>query len=65
MRNRTQWTDHMENILKMVTINQNGGFIENDEDTRGVVRFSTHPYRMNDIELPRDSSGYVYMLISI
>ena len=65
LRNRTQWTDHMENILKMVTINQNGGFIENDEDTRGVVRFSTHPYRMNDIELPRDSSGYVYMLISI
>jgi predicted GIY-YIG superfamily endonuclease len=61
LRTRTQWTDYMESILKVVTINQE----EEDNETRGTMDNSTFPFRPCDISLPTDSSGYVYILISL
>ena len=63
LKTRTQWTDHMENILNVVTINS-----ETDErniDRSGVMDHSGFPFRTTDISIPTDCSGYVYMLISL
>ena len=61
----TQWTDHMENILKVVTINIDDDNVEIEEN-RGTVSHANFPYKPNDISsLPTNCSGYVYMLISL
>ena len=64
---RTQWTEYMENILRVVTINDENGEVVNDIENynRGVIDQSEFPFRIADIELPIDVSGYVYMLISL
>ena len=54
---RTQWTDHMENILKVVTINIDDDNVEIEEN-RGTMSHANFPYRPNDIRLPSDCSGY-------
>ena len=67
LRVRTQWTDHMERILRVVTINE----VENEEGIDSIdenernMEYSNYPYRITDISLPNDTSGYVYMLISL
>ena len=62
---RTQWTDYMETILRVITTN----YEEEDNDialeVRATMNHSSFPYRMNDVFLPTDCSGYVYMLISL
>ena len=70
LKTRTQWTDHMENILRCVTIKQS-----NEIETRNQVvsvvteeatmNYSAYPFRICDISLPTDCSGFVYMLISL
>ena len=64
---RTQWTEYMENILRVVTINDENGEVVNDNEdyNRGVIDQSELPFIITDIELPIDVSGYVYMLISL
>ena len=64
LRSRTQWTDHMERILNVVTVNTDN---DNNERViqRGQMSHSSFPYRPTDIILPTDCSGYVYMLISL
>ena len=61
---RTQWTDCTENTLKVVTINI---YIDNVEieENRGTMSHANFPYRPNNISLPTDYSGYVYMLKSV
>ena len=61
---RTQSTDHMENILKVVKINIDDDNVEIEEN-RGTMSHANFPCRPNDISLPTDCSGYVYMLISL
>ena len=53
----------MENIVRVITINQNDEG-ENME-SRGITDFSSFPCRPCNIILPRDNSGYVYLLISL
>ena len=62
LKTRTQWTDHMENILQVVTVNN-----ENTEtnERRSTMDHSSFPYCPRDIILPTDCSGFVYMLISL
>ena len=55
-----QWTQMMENILQMVTINSDG-----PQEMEHSLNYHTHyPFRMRDATLPSDQTGYVYMLIS-
>ena len=63
LKNRTQWTDHMEDILRVVTINNDGNF--GMENRRNQMDLSSFPYRPTDVILPNDNSGFVYMLISL
>ena len=49
--------------LRIYDNNGNGGSIR-DVDT--VISFpSVYPYRISDISLPSDSTGFVYMLVSV
>ena len=59
VQTRTQWTDYMENILGLVTLN------EINENRVASLTLSSFPYRICDISLPHDNSGYVYFLISL
>ena len=60
---KTQWTDYMEDILDLVTINSD---INNNPERRNrVLSASSFPYRIKDMTLPQCNTGYVYMLISI
>ena len=64
MRIRTRWTDRMEKILKVVTINNT-----NDDgiaiNSINEMSQSSLPFRPTDIVLPTDCSGFVYMLVSL
>ena len=64
LKSRTQWTDHMEDILRVVTINELHEN-ENIERERRQMDYSSFPYRPADIILPNDTTGFVYMLISL
>ena len=56
----TQWTAYIDQLLDRISVNGNGGPIC-DVDT--VISFpSVYPYRISDISLPSDSTGFVYML---
>ena len=63
----TQWTDYMENVLKVVTINQDEEDLQSRPQRYGnsVMDYSSFPYRPCDIHLPTDRTGFVYMLISL
>ena len=65
LRTRTQWTKHMENILRVFTINYEEEDNISDECNRGEMTQQQYPFRPYDIDLPTDTSGYVYMLISL
>ena len=52
----------MEEILKIVTINYNN---EDDEIVEIVLYQQFFLYRICDINLTNDKTGYVYMMISI
>ena len=56
---KTQWTDYMEEILKLITMN------ENEPPTGRVFTQSSFPYRVYDFVLPQCNTGFVYMLISL
>ena len=59
VQTRTQWTDYMENILSLVTMN------EIHENRVASLNLSTFPFRICDVTLPHDNSGFVYFLISL
>ena len=56
---RTQWTDFMEHILDVITINS--------ESERPLVTATTeeYPFQVSNIDLPQCQTGFVYMLISL
>ena len=62
VQTRSQWSDYMENILELITINEDG------ENTRTTTLPSldqnSFPYRICDISLPQCKTGFVYFLIS-
>ena len=55
-----QWTQMMENVLDMVTINSDG-----NSETPFTLQYLQHfPFYVRETTLPSDSIGYVYLLIS-
>jgi len=59
-----QWTEYVETILRKLTVNSDA--TDDDTDSSSTIDYPTiFPYRTCDIPLPRDNSGYVYLLISI
>ena len=64
-KTRNQWTDYMESILDLVTIeaSSNG---ENQNSIRQIsLTTESYPFRICDISLPQCKSGFVYFLISV
>ena len=58
---RTQWTDYIEHILRIVTVNESN-------PTSNVIRTmnqNDYPFRICDISLPSSATGFVYFLLSI
>ena len=58
---RMQWTDYIEHILRIVTVNE-------ENPTTNVVRTmsqNNYPFRISDISLPSCATGFVYFLLSI
>ena len=51
----SQWSDYMEHILDMATVNSNMPFRQQ--------RY--FPFRICDMEIPQCNTGFVYMLISL
>ena len=60
---KTQWTDYMEEVLSLTTINSDTSVGPNQ--IRRVFTPSSFPYRIRDSALPQCNTGYVYMLMSI
>ena len=57
---RNQWTDYVEDVLRLVTINEC-----DDTTTDQILTQASFPYRIADVVLPQCNTGYVYMLISL
>ena len=60
VQSRSQWTDYMENILKLITINDNPG-----NASIPTLTQNNFPYRICDVSLPQCKTGFVYFLISV
>lgn len=58
---RTQWTDYMEDVLRIITINNNTA----SATTTQTMSQESFPFRICDISLPTCNTGYVYMLSSL
>ena len=59
---KTQWSDYIEKVLRLVTINDSQPVIHHQ---RNDINQNSFPFRICDITLPVVSSGYVYMLVSL
>ena len=59
---RTQWTDYIEHVLSIVTVNQENSNTEGDIRTMNQNDF---PFRICDISLPSSRTGFVYFLLSV
>ena len=57
---RNQWTDYIEDVLRLVTINEC-----DDTTTDQILTQASFPYQIADVVLPQCNTGYVYMLISL
>lgn len=63
---KTQWTDYMDEVLKLITIRNNNNSTENNlQPRRRIMTVDSFPYRICDITLPQCNTGYVYMIVSI
>ena len=54
----TQWTDYMEKILRVVTINGKYGINEELGMNERVLYQSSFPYRLRDVSIPKDNTGF-------
>ena len=57
---KNQWTDYMESVLRVVSIDSNC----RDRLSTPLYQAREHPFRVCDIPLPDCNTGFVYMLIS-
>ena len=60
---KTHWSDYIEKMLELVTINRSNS----DVNTRGegVMNQNQFPFRICDITLPQCRTGFVYFMASI
>lgn len=63
LTSRTQWTDYIEEVLDLITINTDDD--NSDPYPTRVITPRAYPFRICDFALPTDQSGYVYMLVSV
>ena len=63
VQRRSQWTDYMEDIMKLITIDET----QENLTTRVAPSLdqSSFPFRICDISLPQCQTGFVYFLISV
>ena len=59
IQQKNQWTDYMESVLNIISINNDPGQRE-----KFIFHSSTYPYRIRDMPLPDCNTGFVYMLVS-
>ena len=59
---RTNWTDLIENVLDLITINLSN---EIEQHRSRILDPRPYPFRICDMPLPQCRTGYVYMLISV
>lgn len=60
LNRRSQYVDYIEEILDVCTIN-----VDNTQPVERRLTATEFPFRVCDMELPNDSSGVVYLLLSI
>ena len=60
---KTQWSDYIEEVLDLVTINTSRD-VQNVAQNR-VMTQTAFPFRNCDVSLPQCQTGFVYMLLSI
>ena len=58
---RTQWTDYIENVLRIITVNN----IDSVHSHFRTMNQNDYPFRINDLSLPSTRTGFVYFLISV
>ena len=56
---KTQWSEYMERVLEIITINTSSN------DVAKVINTESYPYKIKDMSLPQCNTGFVYMLISL
>ena len=59
---RTQWTDLMDDVLRVITVNYSFNSIESGMDSH-ILTQDTNPFCICDVCLPECNTGYVYMLL--
>ena len=59
----TQWNDYMKQILRVVTINSED--VDDFVTSNRVLDQVHYLFRVRDICLPDNDSGYVYVLLSL
>jgi predicted GIY-YIG superfamily endonuclease len=60
---KTQWSDYIEEVLDLITIDS---LQTNTEELRvpRVITTASYPFTISNYSLPTNDSGYVYMLVS-
>lgn len=59
---KTQWSDYIERVLDLVTVNQDENQVHQTEPS---IIMNSFPFRICDIALPQCRTGFVYFLISL
>jgi hypothetical protein len=59
---KTQWSDYIERVLALVTVNQDENQVHQTEPS---IIMNSFPFRICDIALPQCRTGFVYFLISL
>jgi predicted GIY-YIG superfamily endonuclease len=59
---KTQWTDYIEEVLGLITIDHNRN---PESNTNHTMSPSSFPFRVCDMPLPQCNTGFVYMLVSM
>ena len=63
---KSQWTDYMEEVLKVITLNnEDDGNINQANSFPRQLSQQFYPFRICDQSLPQCNTGFVYMLTSI
>ena len=55
-----QWTQYIKHVLDIITINRN----QNEQNQHIFDYPEVYPFRLRDIILPQDTTGFVYFLVS-
>ena len=59
---KSQWTDYIEEVLDLITIDNNRN---PERNTTRTMSPSSFPFRVCDTPLPQSNTGIVYMLVSM